>query len=48
MDSGARKFGVTVAFVTAAVAAGQFGYALGAVALYTVANVLLKLYGPAE
>lgn len=52
MDAGSRKFGVALVVVTGAVAAGQWWVALGAFALYTVANVLLKLNGrdpePAE
>lgn len=40
MDQGNRKVLVAAALVSAAAAAGAWGVALGALALYTVANLV--------
>lgn len=44
-DTGVRKFGIALGLVTGAAAAGKWEYAMAAFALYTLANVVLKLAG---
>ena len=43
MDTGNRKFGVALVVATGAISAGQWPVALGALFIYTAANVILKL-----
>lgn len=44
-DAGSRKFGIAAIVASGAVAADKFEYALGALAIFTLANVVLKLNG---
>jgi len=44
MDTGVRKFGIAALVASGAVAADRFDVALAVFAVYTVANVVLKMF----